>query len=292
MAIYLGLDCGGSACRAMAIDDTGEPVFLAQGGSANIATTPVDTLDRSLRRALDGVPHVDVVCACFAGMVNAERRSQAQEMLRPLLPGARLFVEPDYAAALRACPEGTTACVISGTGSIVCSRVEGQLVRSGGRGYLLGDEGSGFRYGRAALRRFLDDPDTASPQLTRAIYCLLETKDPDEATVRLYSCGSPASLLAGLSTALLKDAQAKETYALQALESESGLLAGIAATHLSRYHPLEGRPQLGLGGGLWKRSVFRDAFARAMKALAPDIAVVKSEMPPVRGAALLAKEAA
>lgn len=290
MPVYLGLDCGGSSCRALAIDETGEPVFLAQGGSANLATTPEATLDRSLRRALEGVPHVDAACACFAGLVTQERRDYAAEMLRPLLPGVRLRVEPDYAAALRACPDGTTLCVISGTGSIVCSQTEAGVIRSGGKGYILGDEGSGFQYGRAALRHYLDDPDAASGQLRQAIVCLMESLVPDEIIVRVYAAAAPAALLAGLATALLKDAQAKEPYALRALAEQSHALATIAAEHLNRYHQGMKSPQIGLAGGLWKRSLFRDAFSKAVATMRGDAVVLKSELPPVRGAALLARD--
>lgn len=274
----------------MAVDDSGEPVFLAQGGSGNLMSTPEAILDRSLRRALEGVPKVDVVCACFAGLLNEQQRQAAVDRLKPLVPGARIRVEPDYAAALRACAVGTTACVIAGTGSIVCSRTNAGLVKSGGRGYLLGDEGSGFRYGLAALRYFLRNAPSSSDTLREGVRCLFDTLDPEAITARVYAATAPAALISGLSTALLKDASAKQEYAVRALQSESDDLAEVVASHLRTHHKGVPSPRVGLAGGLWRRSLFRTAFEDALAKRLPTAFVSKSEMPPVRGAALLAME--
>jgi N-acetylglucosamine kinase-like BadF-type ATPase len=47
-------------------------------------------------------------------------------------------------------------CLIAGTGSIAQGRSkDGQLVRSGGQGYMLGDEGSGAWIGKTAIARTL-----------------------------------------------------------------------------------------------------------------------------------------
>lgn len=292
MALYLGLDCGGSSCRALVLDDDLEPVFLAQGGSANLASTPEHVLDRSLQRALEGLPSVDYVCACFAGLISASRLAQAEAILRPLIGTARLWLEPDYVAALWAAPPGTDVCVIAGTGSVVCSWVEGRVERSGGGGYLLGDEGSGFDYGRAALRHFLAAPLVASPSLRHAVSMTFRCDEPEEVRATLYGAAAPAAMLASLATAFGQDALAGEPYAVTHLTSQSRILAEIVVSHLDRWHPERSEAQIALTGGLWKRAVFRDAFAGALEALRPGLRVVKSAQPPVRGAALLARDRA
>lgn len=292
MPLYLGLDCGGSSCRALVLDDDLEPVFLAQGGSANLSTTPESVLDRSLHRALDGLPTVDFTCACFAGMISPAKRAQAEAILRPLVGDGVLWIEADFVAALRAAPESSDACVIAGTGSVVCSWVNDHVERSGGGGYLLGDEGSGYRYGRAALRAFLFNPDSASDSLRYAVNMTFRTDDPGEVMSTLYSAPAPASMLAGLSTALAQDVAARVPYAVETLRDESRLLAAIVDGHLTRWHPTLEGGQVALAGGLWKRSVFRDAFNEALRELRPEALAVKSTQPPVRGAALLARDRA
>ena len=54
--------------------------------------------------------------------------------------------------------------VISGTGSISYGRnAQGEAARAGGWGYVLGDEGSGYWIGRAALRAVLRQADRRGP---------------------------------------------------------------------------------------------------------------------------------
>jgi N-acetylglucosamine kinase-like BadF-type ATPase len=292
--IYLGLDCGGSTCRALALDDSGEPVFLAQGGSANLASTPEATLERSLRRALEGLPPVDFVCGCFAGLISESRREQAERLLRRFIPEPTpLRLEPDFAAALRACPTGTDVCVIAGTGSVVCSQHQGgEWVRSGGGGYLLGDEGSGFRYGRAGIRQFVRDPHQGSEHLQETIAKLFRTEDPNEVVAAVYTGTSPAALVAGVATAVFHDAERKLPYALAIVDQETSDLAEIVIAHCRRFLPGHDAPQIGLAGGTWKKRVVRDAFTEKFAKFLPSARVVRSEMPPAHGAALLAMELA
>ena len=49
--------------------------------------------------------------------------------------------------------DGVGVALIAGTGSVAFGRAaDGRTIRCGGWGYLLGDEGSGYAIGRAALR--------------------------------------------------------------------------------------------------------------------------------------------
>lgn len=289
MPVYLGLDCGGSSCRAMAIDETGAVVFRGQGGSANVATTPEPILRRSLERALDGLPKVNRVFGCFAGLIDDAGRFRATAVLQSLVPEVPINVEADYAAAFRSCPDGTTACVIAGTGSIVCSRVGGRLVKSGGGGYLLGDEGSGFRYGLAALKHFIQEPEAATESMVAALAEVMGTTDPTEATMRVYQTPRPAALLSRLSSALVGDAVAGCGYAQAAIAREAGELARHVTRHLERHHSDVLDPQIGIVGGVWRHAVIREAFSNSMS---NGVTIVRPQIPPVHGAALLAKEAA
>ncbi|MEQ1822349.1 MAG: BadF/BadG/BcrA/BcrD ATPase family protein, partial [Fimbriimonadaceae bacterium] len=137
--LFLGIDGGGSTCRAVVIDEFDKTVFQGQGGASNFSSTPARTLRRSVARALEAAPKVDQICGCFAGLINSEARDRARELVGTLLPDCPITLTADYAAALRASPPDTTACLIAGTGSIVCSITPEGYVKSGGGGPLLGD---------------------------------------------------------------------------------------------------------------------------------------------------------
>lgn len=291
MPIFLGLDCGGTACRALALDEHLEPVFLAQGGSANLASTPEATLDRSLSRALEGLPHVDRVCACFAGLVSPEQRQRAEALVRRHIPDTPIRVEADYAAAWRASPEGTTVCVIAGTGSCLSSRrTDGSFVKSGGGGYLLGDECSGFRLGQAAIRSYVRNPAEASPYLCQLIHRTFGTSDPGEVTTAVYQSSLPAALIASLASAFFRDVESGVPYAVRSLTQEAAAMADIIVQHLNEFHPNLEEATVALAGSVWKKKSAREALGEAVRLRRPAIRVVRSEMPPARGAALLAME--
>ena len=79
---------------------------------------------------------------------------------------ARVLVVNDALVALEAGAPGEPGVVIiSGTGSIAYGRnAAGEAARSGGWGYVLGDEGSGYWIGRAALRAVLREADERGPK--------------------------------------------------------------------------------------------------------------------------------
>jgi N-acetylglucosamine kinase-like BadF-type ATPase len=88
---------------------------------------------------------------------------------------ARVVVVNDALVALEAGAPGQPGVVIiSGTGSISYGRnADGVAARSGGWGYVLGDEGSGYWIGRAALRAVLREADERGPK-TALTHMLLE----------------------------------------------------------------------------------------------------------------------
>ena len=77
-----------------------------------------------------------------------------------------MLVVNDALVALEAGAPGKPGVVIiSGTGSIAYGRNgEREAARAGGWGYVLGDEGSGYWIGRAALRAVLREADQRGPE--------------------------------------------------------------------------------------------------------------------------------
>lgn len=291
MPIFLGLDCGGSTTRACALDDTGEKLFEGQSGAANIASTPEVQLITHLHKACTGGPKPQFVCACFAGLLTTEDAARASTILSAQFPFAKLRIEPDYAAAIASCPRDTDVCVIAGTGSLVCSRANGVLTKSGGKGYILGDRGSGFQYGRAVFSAYLEGSCTDAAR--RSILDVFETTDESEMLSKLYRVGSPPARLAKLSPAFADDVREGVPYATEFLESETAALASVVSEHIKKNFKDKNHVNICLTGGLWKASgVYRDAFEKAMQRNLPNIEMIliKPELPPVQGAVILAKE--
>ncbi|GIV01902.1 MAG: N-acetylglucosamine kinase [Fimbriimonadales bacterium] len=291
MPRVVGIDCGGTTVRAVALED-GREIWSGEAGSAQIAWGHLDQLRTSLSDALEGCPEADAVCGAFAGMVSEGHRDQALQLLAERFQGEDVFVVPDYEAALEA-SDGADVCLIAGTGSVVCSRrPDGSIAKSGGRGYVLGDEGSAFQYGREALLHYLDDPeDDISSRLREAVEEAFGTLKRTEIIANLYGSGDIARRVASLLPAFSGDASEGALYALKALKVHAGKLAHLLAVHIREQLPVEVRRiRVACHGGVWKHSVLCHAFADQVRFwVDADDVILDFEPPaPVLGAARLA----
>ncbi|MDX2066646.1 MAG: hypothetical protein SFX74_12985 [Fimbriimonadaceae bacterium] len=278
----------------MAMDADGNVVFQGQSGSANLSSTPENRLRKNLSHATEGCPPPSFVCGCFAGLINRETRSKGLEQLRAVFPAAEVRAEPDYTAALYAAPPETDVLIISGTGSLVCSRTESGIKKSGGRGYMLGDEGSAYQFGRESLRHFLAHPDRASEALRSQVETLFNGTEESEIIPQIYKSATPAATLAKLAKAFSMDVRAREPYALAALDRHLEQLLDVVTLHVDRHlNPEQPHLDICLSGGVWKGSpIFKDRFTELATArFAPrTLNIHRIARPPLYGAVQLARE--
>jgi N-acetylglucosamine kinase-like BadF-type ATPase len=289
MPVFVGLDCGGSSSRVLALDEDGQVLFRGQAGAANLLSTPFENLKLHLSLAAEGCPKPASVCGCFAGLIGREQRLLAEKALRSVFPKCRnLRTEPDYAAAIVACGPDARACVVAGTGSIICSRTQPGWAKTGGRGPLLGDPGSASRIGREALNLHLDSEDSPV-SLKNAIQSVYRTVEAADIIQQVYGSASPAATLAKLAAPLGRAAASGEDWAEGIVQREMAALAGLLARHLSHYAGSGHR--IGLAGGLWKSSsAYKDAFKKAAQERGIEQELFVLKKPPVEGAVALAKE--
>lgn len=154
MAFFLGIDGGGTGCRAALADADGRIVGLGRGGPANINTdaeaAAVSILDATAQ-ALDGSGADPRDLIATLGLAGGTM-SAAADRLALLLPFARMQIVNDAVTAARGAlgtDDGILAAI--GTGSVFAVQRGGVLRQFGGRGFLMGDEGSGAVMGRALL---------------------------------------------------------------------------------------------------------------------------------------------
>lgn len=266
--IYLGVDGGGTGCRARAEDAAGRVLGQARGGPANIATDlagAVAVLRDTMARALPPGTDPGRVTAVL-GLAGANLPDRAAACRTALgWPHLRLVqdVVPAVAGALR----GAAGLVaVLGTGSVFARQDGAGLHLSGGWGLALGDEGSGAWIGRAALARALRATDGRVP-MTPVLAGLLADLGGPAGAVAFAAAARPADL-AALAPRILRadDPGAAAVLAAAVAEVEAALtdlargrdlplvlLGGLAAAyapHLARWRQ---RPPQGsaLDGAVW-----------------------------------------
>ncbi|KAK2839339.1 hypothetical protein FQN49_006238 [Arthroderma sp. PD_2] len=194
-SFVLYVDGGGTKCRAMVLDsraDKGE----GEAGPCNVSDTALDTSIAAIKlaaeRALENLsnlgyyyPHLNLENVKFkaiwiglAGYDRPQMRSQLDPALSSifqLTENGVLKLSNDIqvlasAIKLNSSPSTTdpsmNIVLVAGTGSVavryIRNRYTGELIqdgKSGGWGHLLGDDGSGFDLGRAAIRSTLSALD-------------------------------------------------------------------------------------------------------------------------------------
>ena len=154
---FLGIDGGGSKCRARIRDGNGALLAEALGGSSNIYQNFDGALANILAASREAAAkagirtediHAGLGLAGIVTSVGAERITQAG------LPFASVTADNDaYAACIGAFSGKDGGMVIAGTGSIGYALVGGERHMVGGWGLQLGDHGSGAWVGHHAVRR-------------------------------------------------------------------------------------------------------------------------------------------
>lgn len=153
-------------------------------------------------------------------------------------------------------PDGWGVGVVSGTGSIAmgCSP-DGKWARSGGWGPLLGDEGSAYAMGQAALQAITQAAD-GRRQATCLTGLVLETwnlPEPASLVEYVYRHGTRRPHIASLGPLVSRAAAQGDAVALEIQAQASLDLAKMAAAvvhQLRSQGTLQGSVPCALGGGV------------------------------------------
>ncbi|MBB6251155.1 BadF/BadG/BcrA/BcrD ATPase family protein [Nitrospirillum iridis] len=248
---YLGVDGGGTKCRARLRTADGLLLGEGLGGPANIRlgldrawSSILDAIQKALAQAgLDASAFARLhVGMGLAGIVTPADRVRTRATAPTF---ASLSTETDaHTACLGAFSGRDGAILIAGTGSAGYALINGQGHAVGGWGFEVSDEGSGASIGREAIRVALRAHDNLSPEtgLTRQ--------------VRQRLGGSPAAIIAWVNDAGPADyghlAPDVLAHAAQGDAVACAILAKAAKeleVYIRHLHAL-GAPHLCLMGGL------------------------------------------
>jgi len=269
----LGIDVGGSGTR----------VILLQNGAVTARPDgpPMNALlTEGYAAQLSQIIEAADATAAGIGMAGVRLPSRARDLGEALTrqTGRPVHVTSDAdSARVGAFLGAPGVVVIAGTGSMASGWNGESSARAGGHGFLLGDEGSAYWIGRAAVRAALrwQDQLGGSPMIHRAV---IQATGQDLDALIDEVCSHPAernrlTALAPAITALAAEDPEARRIALRAAEH----LADLAEAIRRRLGPL---PVAG-AGRVFSAPVIWDRFAELTGAVRP-------LAPATVGAALLA----
>lgn len=156
--LIMGIDGGGTSCRAALADADGRILGRGLSGAANILSDPEGTLRHIRSAALSalseaGLPEERLsTLTAVLGLAGNNAGDAVHAVARRLPFGDAEIVSDGLIALEGALGSGDGAVAILGTGSIFLLRHAGAVRSFGGWGFVIGDFGSGARIGQAALR--------------------------------------------------------------------------------------------------------------------------------------------
>ncbi len=175
--LAIGIDGGGTNCRAAVIDGTGQVLGIGRAGAANILSDMENSLIHivvSARQALVDAkldPELLQKLPVVIGTAGANVGDYGKRV-EGALPFATTRVVTDATTALQGALGDADGIIGAfGTGSVYNARREGRIWGIGGWGFVIGDQASGARLGRDLLERALlaHDGVTAGSALTASI---------------------------------------------------------------------------------------------------------------------------
>ncbi|HVZ00571.1 MAG TPA: BadF/BadG/BcrA/BcrD ATPase family protein [Dongiaceae bacterium] len=284
--LYVGVDGGGTHCRARIRDAAGRLVGEGQGGPANArlgAATAMGSVVQAARAAAaaGGVGEAALARASvFMGLAGAIDDGRRKALLAEPHPFSQVVVDTDAYIAWAGAHGGRDGgIVIVGTGSAGLAVVKGRRFDVGGWGNVISDDGSGNEIGQQAVRRALWALDGMAA-MTPLAAVILDRFDRDQNKMVTWADQARPTDFAQFAPLVLEHAARGDALGRAVMEHAGTGIARIARRLLD-----VGAPAIALLGGL---------AAPVTPWLPPAIQsrLVAAEADALEGAILLARQSA
>ena len=293
---WIGVDGGGTRSRAVVGDGAGHELGAAYGGPGLIdprdpegAVQAVAALVRAAATDAGVELPARGLWAGLAGSGNEAARAAVEAGLQAAGMADAVVVGSDVVAAHAAAfGEGAGMLLVVGTGSVVRAvDPRGRVVRVGGWGALLGDEGSGYGIGLDGLRAVVRSEDGREPPTGLGGALLSATGVPEVTELPAWAARATKREIAALSVEVARVARSGDTVAARVIHRALGEVRALLEAVLEGTRGWEGAPPIALVGGLVRDGgPLRDAVVEMGTELGYDVRL--DEVVPERGALALA----
>ncbi|MFC5451156.1 N-acetylglucosamine kinase [Paenibacillus aestuarii] len=294
----LAIDAGGTNCRAVLCSLDGSIIQYVEGGPCNYQSIGVTQAQENLTRVLWKLTNqkehglsVNQVIIGIAGLDTSNDQIIIENFVKKSLLDTRilahnLLVNNDgIIALLGSIGESPGIIVVSGTGSIVHGRSQdGTQMRAGGWGHRVGDEGSGYAIGQAALRHIFRATDGREPvsAIQHEILKELQMGTIDDLMSWVYSDEYTVDRVASITPILFSLAHGGDSIALSILQRAGQELADASATVIQRLELTKAPFDIVTAGSiLQKDTLVADAMIRSLSDRFHDFRVTRSFDEPI-----------
>ena len=233
--LFIGIDGGGSKCRASVYNQANGVLGTGVAGRANplhglsqtfesiLASTELALLDAGMTMADCG----KLIAGLGLAGVNVPRLYQ--DVTQWQHPFAQMFVTTDlHTACIGAHKGGDGAVIITGTGSCGYAHVGEQVLCLGGHGFALGDKGSGAWLGLKAAEAALLHLDGFAPYTVLSERFLVHFGVNDAMGIVENLAGQSSSVYAKLARIVLQCAGENDPVAKTIVQEGAQYISAMA----------------------------------------------------------------
>jgi N-acetylglucosamine kinase-like BadF-type ATPase len=298
-AVYvLGIDAGGTKTVCQLADGGGNVLAEARRGGANLQAVGELEVEKVLHEVMEeALGDHDVtpaaICLGIAGVDRPEDARLVRGIMRRIGYKAKCLVVNDALVALEAgAPEQPGVVVIAGTGSIAYGRNDrNQAARAGGWGYVLGDEGSGYWIGRAALRAVLREADRRGPatQLTTLLLGYYGVPRAQDLIHQVYAATIRPTAIAALAHLVMRGFSEGDEVSIGILRAAADQLESFGMSVARRLEIVGSEFPFVFAGGMFRAVPWlEEELARRLPQASPRSRTLLLDAEPAIGAVRLA----
>ena len=300
MKYAVGMDGGGTKTEVVIADERGNFVHSFTSGAINYNGTDEESVRRNFQEMMDQIAHTigglhrcQCICIGAAGVSNPAVAERIRSVVKECGYMGDILITGDHETALYGAhgkPDGII--LIAGTGSVCFGRnASGETHRTGGFGYLIDGEGSGYSIGRDLLSAVVRASDGRIPPtvITELVYDRLRIDSVAKIIRFVYDKHTNKKDIAALAPILTEACLKGDQEALRIAAKSAKALAELAGPVLNRLSMQDGDIAMA-GSVLLKNAYIQDEFVSIMKAAYPEVRCITPKQSAAAGAVMMALE--
>jgi len=291
----LAVDGGGPGCRAALCDRSGHILAFAQGGSCNYHSIGADKTTEALTVLLTCLMkkqalRVNCIVLGLAGLDTKRDQAALTLIVHTALTAAnittdKIYLSNDAMLTLKgSVGQNNGVLIVAGTGSIACGITkDGLEARVGGWGYRVGDEGSGYSIGKAAITHILKSYDGRenSSGISAAILNEMSFTDEDKLLNWIYSSQFSIARIAALAPIIIRLAEEGDQQGITIIQHACQDLAEMAFTVIRKLSLVNTDFSLVLSGGVLKNSIIHRQLIERLTSTCNGLQVIAPNDQPI-----------
>lgn len=296
----IGIDGGGTKTVGYLSDTNGNILTVAKSSSSNYLSAGVEKAKESLKEVLKSLciannATFDDILLISLGLAGAGREKDKQ-IIKDILTsigirGEKLINHDAYISLVGAHGKSEGIITISGTGSITLGLDgSGRLFRVGGWGHILGDEGSGYYFGKRGLAAMVKSYDgrEKSTSITEKILNYLSFSNVDEIIPYVYNNLDNKAKISSLSKLVIEAAEEGDSVANKIITEGIEELANMTITVVKQM----GKDlDIALSGGVFENStLMKQKFREILLQKNFGLNIIESKYSPGIGALIVGWE--